>query len=61
MSTDVAVPISRLADCIQETKNDLDASFLFSPIVGHVGDGNFHVVIIFDPGISLFLSFVLYI
>ncbi len=49
MATDVAVPISRLADCIMETKKELDASFLFAPIVGHVGDGNFHSVICFDP------------
>lgn len=49
MATDVAVPISRLADCIMETKKDLDASYLFAPIVGHVGDGNFHSVICFDP------------
>eukprot|EP01113_Clastostelium_recurvatum_P044012 TRINITY_DN7377_c0_g1_i4.p1 TRINITY_DN7377_c0_g1~~TRINITY_DN7377_c0_g1_i4.p1 ORF type:complete len:544 (-),score=128.86 TRINITY_DN7377_c0_g1_i4:1-1632(-) len=49
MATDVAVPISRLAECISETKKELDASFLFCPIVGHVGDGNFHVVIMFDP------------
>eukprot|EP01134_Creolimax_fragrantissima_P005308 CFRG5308T1 len=49
MATDVAVPISRLAECIEETKKELDSSFLFCPIVGHVGDGNFHVVIMFDP------------
>lgn len=49
MATDVAVPISRLADCIMETKKELDQSFLFAPIVGHVGDGNFHTVIAFDP------------
>lgn len=49
MATDVAVPISQLADCIMETKKDLDKSFLFAPIVGHVGDGNFHTVIAFDP------------
>lgn len=49
MATDVAVPISKLADCIMETKKDLDKSFLFAPIVGHVGDGNFHTVIAFDP------------
>ncbi|KNC73208.1 hypothetical protein SARC_14232, partial [Sphaeroforma arctica JP610] len=48
MATDVAVPISRLAECIDATKKELDASFLFCPIVGHVGDGNFHVVIMFD-------------
>lgn len=49
MATDVAVPISKLADCIMETKKELDESFLFAPIVGHVGDGNFHTVIAFDP------------
>lgn len=49
MATDVAVPISKLADCIMETKKVLDESFLFAPIVGHVGDGNFHSVICFDP------------
>lgn len=49
MATDVAVPISKLADCIMETKKELDESFLFCPIVGHVGDGNFHTVIVFDP------------
>lgn len=49
MATDVAVPISKLADCIMQTKKELDASFLFAPIVGHVGDGNFHTVIVFDP------------
>lgn len=47
--TDVCVPISRLADCIVATKDDLDASTLISTIVGHVGDGNFHVILVFDP------------
>ncbi len=42
-ATDVCVPISRLADCIRETKKDLDESFLVAPLVGHVGDGNFHL------------------
>lgn len=46
--TDVCVPISRLADCILETKKDLDASFLYSAIVGHVGDGNFHISFLVD-------------
>lgn len=44
-STDVCVPISRLADCVQETVADLAASGIVAPIVGHVGDGNFHVLI----------------
>lgn len=48
--TDVCVPISRLAECIAETKKDLDGSFLMAPIVGHVGDGNFHLAFVLDPG-----------
>jgi len=47
-ATDVCVPISRLADCINETKEDLVNSFLLAPIVGHVGDGNFHLTILID-------------
>jgi D-lactate dehydrogenase (cytochrome) len=42
-ATDVCVPISRLAECILETKKDLKESFLIAPLVGHVGDGNFHL------------------
>ena len=49
IATDVCVPISRLAECILETKADVDASFLVAPLVGHVGDGNFHLVIVIDP------------
>jgi len=48
--TDVCVPISRLAECITETRRDIDASRLTAPIVGHVGDGNFHVAMILDTG-----------
>ena len=48
-ATDVCVPISRLAECIVETKKDLNDSFLIAPLVGHVGDGNFHLVFLFDP------------
>ena len=48
-STDVCVPISRLAECIAETQKDLAASFLQAPIVGHAGDGNFHVVFVLNP------------
>ncbi|MGI8896525.1 MAG: FAD-linked oxidase C-terminal domain-containing protein, partial [Casimicrobiaceae bacterium] len=48
-ATDACVPISRLADCVLETKADADASGLIAPIVGHVGDGNFHLVVLFDP------------
>ena len=47
--TDVCVPISRLAACIGETQQDIAASGLFAPIIGHVGDGNFHSTIFIDP------------
>lgn len=47
--TDVCVPISRLADCIEQTRADLEASRLTAPIAGHVGDGNFHLLLLFDP------------
>ena len=46
--TDVCVPISRLAMCVAETKADIAASGLVAPIVGHVGDGNFHVMPLID-------------
>jgi D-lactate dehydrogenase (cytochrome) len=48
-ATDVCVPISRLAECILETKADIEQTNLVAPIVGHVGDGNFHVTIMVDP------------
>ena len=48
-STDVCVPISRLAECIAETRDDLAASDLLATMVGHVGDGNFHVIFVLDP------------
>ncbi len=47
--TDVCVPISRLADCIRETKADLADCPMPAPLLGHVGDGNFHVCFIMDP------------
>lgn len=47
-ATDVCVPISRLAECIMETRRDIDESGLIAPIVGHVGDGNFHLVFVVD-------------
>ncbi|RLN92926.1 hypothetical protein BBJ28_00015209 [Nothophytophthora sp. Chile5] len=47
LSTDVAVPFSKLADVIVETQQDLKDSELFGTIVGHVGDGNFHVMLPF--------------
>ena len=47
-STDVCVPISRLAECILKTREDVDRNGLLAPVVGHVGDGNFHLVILVD-------------
>ena len=50
-TTDVCVPISRLADCIMATKQDKSCGALFPiHLVGHVGDGNFHMAHILDPG-----------
>jgi D-lactate dehydrogenase (cytochrome) len=48
-ATDVCVPISRLAECISETKRDLSQSPIPYALVGHVGDGNFHLVFMIDP------------
>jgi D-lactate dehydrogenase (cytochrome) len=48
-ATDVCVPISRLAECILETQKDIQANGLYAPIVGHVGDGNFHLTMMVDP------------
>lgn len=47
--TDVCVPISRLAEALLETKADIAASGIPGPIVGHVGDGNFHSALLIDP------------
>jgi D-lactate dehydrogenase (cytochrome) len=47
--TDVCVPISRLAECILETKKDLASATITAALVGHVGDGNFHLVYLVDP------------
>jgi D-lactate dehydrogenase (cytochrome) len=49
LATDVCVPISRLAECISETKRDLTGSPVPYALVGHVGDGNFHLVFMIDP------------
>ncbi len=49
MATDVCVPISRLADCILDTKAEIEKNQLIAPIAGHVGDGNFHLCMLFDP------------
>ncbi len=47
-ATDVCVPISALAECMLETRRDIDEAGLTAPIVGHVGDGNFHLVFLVD-------------
>lgn len=50
VATDVCVPISRLAECVRETKRDIEETGLLSPIAGHVGDGNFHCMPLLDMG-----------
>lgn len=49
LTTDAVVPISRLAECIEATSVDIEASGMLAPIFGHVGDGNFHALILVDP------------
>nr|CAD1841626.1 unnamed protein product [Ananas comosus var. bracteatus] len=49
MITDVCVPLSRLAECISKSKQQLDASPLTCMVIAHAGDGNFHTIILFDP------------
>jgi D-lactate dehydrogenase (cytochrome) len=48
ITTDVCVPISKLPECLLETREDLDSTGLVAPIIGHVGDGNFHVMMLFE-------------
>ena len=48
--TDICVPISALAEAVRETRADIDASPLQGPILGHVGDGNFHAILLIEPG-----------
>lgn len=47
--TDICVPISRLAEAVETCRADLERAGIDGPILGHVGDGNFHAVLIFDP------------
>lgn len=48
--TDICVPISRLAEAVRETREDIAASGIPGPILGHVGDGNFHAVLLIERG-----------
>jgi D-lactate dehydrogenase (cytochrome) len=48
-TTDVCVPVSHLAETIRATREDVEAIGLVAPLVGHVGDGNFHLLILVDP------------
>ena len=48
ITTDVCVPISKLAECIADTRRDIEETGILAPIVGHVGDGNFHLVMLVD-------------
>ncbi|MEM8742260.1 MAG: FAD-linked oxidase C-terminal domain-containing protein [Pseudomonadota bacterium] len=49
LTTDVCVPISRLAEAVTETRADVDESGIVGPMLGHVGDGNFHCAMLIDP------------
>ena len=55
-ATDVCVPISRLAEAVLETKRDVDAEGIVAPVVGHVGDGNFHLTVMLKPGDADYLA-----
>lgn len=48
--TDICVPISKLAQGVEETARDIEQSFLEGPILGHVGDGNFHAILLIETG-----------
>ena len=50
VSTDICVPISKLAQAIADTRADIDDSGMIGPILGHVGDGNYHTALLIEPG-----------
>jgi D-lactate dehydrogenase (cytochrome) len=47
--TDICVPIAKLAQAIRETRDDITQSGIKGPMLGHVGDGNFHTLLLIDP------------
>ena len=49
MVTDICVPISKLADAVEQTSAEINQSGIAGPIMGHVGDGNFHAILMIDP------------
>lgn len=57
-TSDICVPISRLAECILETQEDLRAANVVAPLVGHAGDGNFHLIFMVEPGDAAALASV---
>jgi D-lactate dehydrogenase (cytochrome) len=56
VSTDVCVPISRLTECMLETAADIDKASMPIPMFGHVGDGNFHCMILIRPDVEADLA-----
>lgn len=54
--TDICVPISKLAEAVNETADDIAKSFIDGPILGHVGDGNFHSVLLVEPDNAIELA-----
>lgn len=54
--TDVCVPVSRLAECVTLTQQDIRASEVDAPIIGHVGDGNFHLLVMLDESDAALVS-----
>jgi D-lactate dehydrogenase (cytochrome) len=51
-TTDACVPLSSLAECVSETVADIEATGMLAPVLGHVGDGHFHCLILADPSNS---------
>ena len=47
--TDICVPLSKLSEAVSQTRKDIENSIIEGPILGHVGDGNFHAILLIDP------------